>query len=178
MANFYDDVIIFRRKDEFAGGGGPGLQGANPEEADSDEYDVFVNKRPNATIGWAGDSGVANPGPFLVNEGRDYVVADYPGQQEHAERERELLLTALGRGVGHFEWQCFPCDFDIGDHLTVYRDEQFHDPDYLFSSTHYSQARIDRIGYGCVVEETTFSMTAATVGDGSSATAVGAGGGL
>ena len=52
--------------------------------------------------------------------------------------------------------ECLPCDFDIGDHLTVYRDEQFHDPDYLFSQETLQTSRIDRIGYGYLVEEITF----------------------
>lgn len=164
MANFYDDVTIFRRKDTYAGGGGPGVSGANPDEPDSDEYDVFVNKVV------AGDSGISNPNPFVVNEGRDFVVADYPGQQEHAARERGLLVASFSRGVGRGEWECFPCDYDLGDHVVVRRDEQIHDPAYLFSRGTYRQSQIDRVGYLMSVEETNFTMRARMVGS----TAVGA----
>jgi len=159
FANYYDDVTVFRRNEEWAGGGGPGAPGGppptNPDEGETgDEYDVFVNKTyPTPT------AGVSNPGPFTVNEGRDYIVADYPGQQEHAERERGLLVTSLSRGVGPATWECFPCDYDLGDHLTVFVDEQFHDPDYLFSRAQYRQSRIDRVGYAYVVNETTFTMS-------------------
>ena len=51
MANFYADVVIFRRKDTYAGGGGPGVVGANPAEADPDEYDVYVDKDVCGTYG-------------------------------------------------------------------------------------------------------------------------------
>ena len=157
--NFYSDVVVFRRKDEFAGGGGPGVMGANPAEADSDEYDVYVDKDV------AGDSGVADPGPFTVHEGRIYPVPDYPGQQEHAERERELLVTSLSRGVGPASWKCHPIDFSPGDHLTVNVDEQYHDPDYLFSRGTYRQSRIDRVSYAYLIDEITFRMSSRMAGD-------------
>lgn len=151
MANFYSDVTIFRRKDEFAGGGGPGVSGAGPAgdpDTNPDEYDVYATHT------------VADPGPFTVNEGRDYVVADYPGQQEHAEREAELLATSFSRGVGHFEWQCPPIDFEIGDHLTVVRHEQIHAGAAFGNHANYYLSQIDAVSYGCVVTDITFSLAA------------------
>ena len=159
QANFYSDVVIFRRKETYAGGGGPGVTGANPAEPDSDEYDVYVDKDV------AGDDGVSDPGPFTVHEGRIYPVPDYPGQQEHAERERELLVTSLSRGVGPASWKPHPIDFAPGDHLTVNVDEQYHDPDYLFSRDTYRQSRIDRVSYAYLVEEIAFRMSSRMVGD-------------
>lgn len=145
MANFYSDVVIFRRKNEYAGGGGAGVTDLGPTgDGDPDEYAVYAIEP------------VADPGPFTVNEGRDYVVADYPGGQEHAEREAALLATSLSRGVGRFSCAMPPIDFEPGDHLTIIRHEQLHDPDAFQDFGNYYLPRIDAVSYACVVEEINF----------------------
>jgi hypothetical protein len=153
MQNQYASVTVFRRNEEWAGGGGEGAPGgpapANPDESElGDEYAVYANVP------------VTNSGIFNVHEGRDYVIADYPGQQEHAEREAELLATALERGVGRFEWTCPPIDFSIGDHFTVKRHEQIIDPETAFDYSVYSTPRLDAVSYACVAEEITFPLVA------------------
>jgi hypothetical protein len=154
MANFYDDVVIFRRTEEYAGGGGePGLVGPGGSNID-DEYAVYVDKDV------AGDNGITNSGQFNVQQGRNWVVPDYPGQQEHAERERELLVTALSRGVGRFEFNCFPTDFSIGDHFSVTRHEQIVDPTDIFDPSTYSIPQMDAVTYACIAEEITFTLVA------------------
>lgn len=149
QANFYNDVVIFRRKDSFAGGGGPGVTGLGPASstgADADEYDVYAT------------ASVATSGPYDVTEGRDYVVGDYPGSQSEAERDAALLAAAFSKGVGQFEWNVAPCDFSIGDHLTVYRNEEVRGTTAFETQDHVSTGRIDRVGYGCVVEEITLTL--------------------
>ena len=91
MQNFYSDVTIFRRNETFAGGGGPGVLGLGPASSDAsepEEYDVYVSLE------------IANSGQFNVQEGREYIIADYPGQQEHAKMEAALIKTSIERGVG------------------------------------------------------------------------------
>jgi hypothetical protein len=153
MQNQYASVTVFRRNEEWAGGGGEGAPvgppPANPDESElGDEYAVYANVP------------VTNSGIFQVHEGRDYVIADYPGQQEHAEREAELLATAISRGVGRFDWTPHPIDFSIGDHFTVIRHEQIIDPSAHFDYSVYSVPRLDAVSYACVAEEITFSLVA------------------
>jgi hypothetical protein len=164
MANFYSDVKIFRRNETFAGGGGPGVEGAGPARSpetgeDANEYAVYVDKET------AGDGGIPYSGEFNVHQGRDYIVADYPGTQEHAERERELLINAFSRGVGSFSWEVAPCDFSIGDRLTVYRHEELLPEDRFERLDFVSTGQIDRVGYSCIVEETTMSMEKGAPGE-------------
>ena len=149
MQNFYADVVIFRRTNEYAGGGGEGGSGT----PDDNEYAVYATEP------------VADPGPFHVHEGRDYVVADYPGGQEHAEREAELLATALGRGVGRFEWRCFPIDFAPGNHFTVTRNELIHDATYFGVNHWFALPQIDAVDYACVAEEVVLRIGAAGEGE-------------
>ena len=147
MQNFYSDVTIFRRNETFAGGGGPGVLGLGPASSDAsepEEYDVYVSLE------------IANSGQFNVQEGREYIIADYPGQQEHAEMEAELIKTAIERGVGRFEFTHPPLDFSIGDHFTVVRHEQIHDPSAFRNPAIANIPQIDAVSYACVAEEITF----------------------
>ena len=155
MRNFYSGVRVFRHNENYQGGGGPGVLGLGPADSNGenlDEYDVYA------------EEDIANSGQFNVQEGRFYDVADYPGQQEHAESEALLLKNAIERGVGRFEWRCHPCDFSIGDHFTVVRHEQIHDPSSAFDRNVYAQPQIDAVLYACVAEEIVFSLAAGEPG--------------
>jgi hypothetical protein len=156
MRTFYSSVVIFRRDETFAGGGGPTVPGLGPPagrgsphvDTPEDEYAVYAEET------------IANSGQFNVQQGRNYLVPDYPGGQEHAEREALLLKTAIERGVGRFEWVCHPIDFSIGDHFTVIRHEQIVDPDTIFDPATYSVPQMDAVSYACVADEITFTLVA------------------
>jgi hypothetical protein len=129
--NIYNNVVVFRRSEEYAGGseagaGQPGMlpfedgwvpaewygssaqNESNVVEAPESEYAVYA-ERP------VGDSQFRR---------RPYLIPDYPGRQEAAQQLAEKIAATLNLGVGRFEVEIAPCDYALYDLFGVEQEQQ------------------------------------------------------
>lgn len=168
--NFFSRVVVFRRNEEFGGGGAPTPEGSGmvpdgeggwfPNTMDGSEADTRRNTSWRPDRDWRSEyavyaeKSVSNSGMFNVHEGRADIVPDYPGQQEHAVREAEWRANAYSAGVGPFTFNCPPCDFGLHDVFGVERIEEVREhlgPTGFRQLVNSALGRLDSVLYSCIV---------------------------
>ncbi len=180
--NMYSKVVVFRRSEEYAGGGksqgaGEGMVQAEdgtyvPESfygSDADNPDAVAGNRdkpPEDEYAVYAEADVTNVGPFNVHGGRAYVIADFPGQQDHAQNTADWWAAAFSAGVGRYTLRDIsPIDFSLYDYFGLERREERRTPegDAAFGQMHWtSRGDIYDVLYACQVEQMTLRIAQQT----------------
>lgn len=169
--NVYDKAIVFRRTEEYAGGG-EGGQGEGMTQAEdgswvpNEFYGSFAETESNA----AGDPDkpkaaeyavyaerpIANTSPVRVSAHRLSIVPDFTGTQPQAGRRAEQLANTLSHGIGPFTLEsCPPVDLGIDDIFGVEQVQEVRTADSSLQTVHLG-AKYAFL-YACIVEATTLT---------------------
>lgn len=174
--NFYSKVIVFRRNENFGDGGaatlGDGMtQDENGDPVPFSYYGSDAERLANAA--WrAAKSGaseyavyaeaeVTNTTRFNVHQGRAFIVPDYPGSQDGAQRHADFLAAGYSAGVGRYTFRCSPCDYELNDFFGVERVEETRTPEGQggFAQMDWvSLGMLENVLYGCQVEEVSLDI--------------------
>jgi hypothetical protein len=181
--NMYSKVIVFRRNEDFAAGGEPGVAtdegmttdedgGAVPAAFEGSEAENKATKTWRAGRSKASEYAVYaehdvdNSGPFNVHEGRAYIIPDWAGSQEHAEREAEWWADSFSAGVGRYQLtDISPIDFSLYDDFGLERREERRTPEghASFGQLYWtSRGDIYDVLYACQVESMTLRIAQQT----------------
>lgn len=164
--NIYDKVVVFRRTEEYAGGGArgagagaaveaafagstgdisanaPGTEGGNK----SDEYAVYA------------EAEVINTSTVEISPHRIYFEPDFLGTQAQAAVRAAQLANSFSAGAGRFEWGCFPVDLALNEAFGVVRTEEVHSSFPTIGTVSLGDRYA--VTYGNVAEEITFTLEA------------------
>jgi hypothetical protein len=179
--NMYSKVVVFRRTEEYAGGGAAQTGGTGmteedgysvPEDfygSDADHPDAVAGNRSKpkaAEYAVYAERDVTNSGGWNVHGGRAYVIPDFPGQQEHAENTAQWWADAFSAGVGRYSLRDIsPIDFALYDYFGLERREERRTPEgeASFGQLHWtSRGDIYDILYACQVESMTLRIAPQT----------------
>lgn len=164
--NIYDKVIVFRRTEEYAGGGargegaGPAVEAAftgstadtsanvsgDPDKEKWEEYAVYA------------EADVVNTSTIEISNHRIYFEPDFMGTQAQAVARAQQLATAFSAGAGTFEWGCPPVDLAFNEAFGVVRTEEVRAG--VSSSAEISRGDRYAVTYGCIPNEIVFTLEA------------------
>jgi hypothetical protein len=179
--NMYSKVIVFRRTEEYAGGGASEGEGEGmtqeesywvPEEFFGSEAETKATVAGNrdkpfsAEYAVYAEADVDNVGPFDVHQGRAYVIPDFPGQQDHAQNVADWWANAFSEGVGRYTLEGIsPIDFALYDFFGLERREERRTPEghASFGQLNWtSRGDIYDVLYACQVESMTLRIAQQT----------------
>ncbi len=169
--NIYNNVIVARRSEEYAGGSeagtGAGMQqGADgkwfPTEVLTSDANILGTTPDPAEYAVYAERPVLENGQLPAYRRRAYIIPDFPGTQASAGLLAEHIAASLAIGVGRFEFECSPVDFALYDVFGVERTEQVV-PAGVLESNHYTGVGpVYNVLYACQVEEITLTIGPST----------------
>ena len=180
--NMYSKVVVFRRTEEYAGGSSSEGSGAGMVQAEDGSWvpeDFYGSdaetkatvagnrtKPPETEYAVYAEAEVTNSGNFDVHQGRAYVIADFPGQQEHAQNVADWWAAAFSHGVGRYTLEGIsPIDFALYDYFGLERREERRTPEghASFGQLNWtSRGDIYDVLYACQVETMTLRIAQQT----------------
>lgn len=171
--NIYNNVVIARRSEEYAGGsaagaGQPGMvQDAQGNWVPAEFYGSGAqtsanasgnpNKTPESEYAVYAERPVLENGQEPAFRRRANITADYPGTQVSAAALAEHIAASLSVGVGRSEIEISPCDYALYDVFGVEREEQT-----LASEPGAVSGPLDNVLYANQIEEITLNIALST----------------
>ncbi len=153
--NIYNNVIVARRSEEYAGGSEAGTA---PTEVMGSDAMILATTPDPAEYAVYAERPVLENGQLPAYRRRSHITPDYPGTQASAALLAEHTAASLAIGVGRFEFECSPVDFALYDVFGVERTEQVV-PAGVLESNHYTGVGpVYKVLYACQVEELTLTI--------------------